>query len=538
MKYEHTHLKMFFIHRIIEFKYDNGKNLLPTCVFLLSSGAKKFQVIGFLPCHHSNVGYELELQDNKIITIISIKLIKKKSELPKLRDIRFPNYTGKALKALENRNLWVLSVIYTIYELKKIDIDSQFNALNDDIERCCQRGFPHARFLYKVDKAVELINRALVVMGKPQYDDFVGFKKRMSWQFQTRYSTAIKSPNIPKKKPVGFEKCWKNFKPPVTYEGVMKYKEVYSTATEIECAEQIATVFTPQITTLIRGSLGDISGDIVVLNLEDAYRIRCQTDNRCQIYMMEMPDFTGCTEGSVQFFLKRRGLGNIKLLPEKNEHVYIAWSHLWGVEDFLKLITFGSLSYTLIGRLDQYQGTGRGQIYRDMLESGLFQTKVVQHVGTDNVVTLESDDLAATIKNIVSKHVTVQCFTSSDYDNSDGKIDTGRVGLVNPFRIRSKRDRKTTHNNMRYPMLPLIEEYWINEKKQKKSMKNASVVNVRKFKGVYVHAAIFLCSEKTTAFDVAVAKTYCRESLYLINGGNYMLLKNEAPSRITVNPFM
>lgn len=533
---------MYFIHKINEFKRDNGKHLLPTCEFVLTRGISRYTVIGFLPCHHSNVGYELELRKNKIFKIISMKHIKKKSVLPKLRSDQFPNYTEKALQALEYQGLWVVSVIYPLYELKKMDIDWQFNALVDDIERCCRRGFPHAQCLYDVESGVELINQALISMGQTPYNDIVGFKKRMLWQLKTRYDTAKESPNIPQKenpsgeKVVGFKQVFQKFKPIEKYDGIIKYKDVYSTQDQIDSAEEIAAALTPRTKKLIRGSLEEVSGNIVVLNLEDAYRVRCQTGNRCQIFMLEMPDYTFYSKHHLQFFLRRRGIGDIKLLPTNIEHVHVAWSHLWGVEDFLKLITFESMSYTLIGRLDQYQGSGRGQIYRDMLECGLFETQIVKHVGTDNVICLESDDLVATINDIVSKHETVQCFTTDNSYNY-GDIDTGRVGLTNPFRIRSKRDRNDTHKKMRYPDLPLFEEYSVNERVQKDNMRNASVVSIKRFRGVHVHAAVFICSERTTAFDVAVAKTYCREALYLINGGNYMLLKNEAPQRITVNPF-
>ena len=502
---------MYFVHRIIKFLYDNGSSLLPTCEFVLTKGSNKITVTGFLTCHHSNIGYEVNLSGNRITSIISMKSIKKKSLLPKLRDRRFPNYEQRATEALTYMALWVVSVIYPIYELKKMDIDQQFQLLTNDIENLCKRGVPYAQHLYNLDKATDCIKQSLIIMGEKPYNDFIGFKQRMLWQKQTQYDTASYNNSL------GTD----FFGKPVCYSDLKKYKEVYSTQIDIDTTLKLASVFTPESTTLIRGSINTgISGDIVVLNLEDAYRVRCQST--CPIYMMTRPNLTPAK-------CRKLGIGDIKLLPSGLLHINVAFCHLWGMKDLTKLIQFQVQSYTLIGRLDQYP-RGRGQFYRDMVECGKFRTEITKHVGTDNVIQITSTDIPATIAEISSKHGTIQCFAS---EKLDYVVDTGRRKLLDPFRIRSLRPRKDALW-IKAPRVPLYEECYTTVEELGD---NCSVTNVRSYCGVHTHACVFICSDKTTAFDIAVAKSHCREALYLINGGNYFLLENKCQSRCTVNPF-
>jgi hypothetical protein len=58
------------------------------------------------------------------------------------------------------------------------------------------------------------------------------------------------------------------------------------------------------------------------------------------------------------------------------------------------------------------------------------------------------------------------------------------------------------------------------------------------FNGVDVHAAVFLCSESTTPFDIHVARTHAREALYILNPNQaFMSLNKECHSKLSVNPF-
>jgi len=507
---------MYFIHKIKEFKFRNkSKNgdLLPSCVFVLTRKSSKITVFGFLPCHHSNIGYELKIDnDNKIEYIISIKTIgAKQSVLPSLRSYKYPNYELIANQALNDVSLLVCSVIYPIRKLNLMDIEAQFNMLCVDIERSALRGFPHAHNLYDVERATECIDNALSICKKSPYNKLKSFKARMKWQLTTRYGTATKE----KPKPGGIFLGEERVK-------LIKYNGVYSTEAAVRVVENLASVFTANTTKLVQGSLQDITGDIVVLNVEDAYRVRCQVGTACNIYMMKRHDFTPAK-------CRNLGITGIKQLPKKKNHINVAFAHLWGVEEWTQLATFEVESYTFIGRLDQYPH-GRGQFFRDMLESNRFPSKITRHFGTDNVISIQSCDIVATVAEICSKYDTVQCFNT---DKVSIGIDCGRRQLKNPYRIRSLRDR-TDAPNIHLPKIALHEEYYSY---QKLLHDNASEQYVRHYRGAPINAGIFICSENTTAFDIAQAKSHCRQALYLVNGCNYFSMESKAPSRCTVNPF-
>jgi len=507
---------MYFIHKINKFinrtKNEYGE-LLPYCEFVLSKGRQKITVTGFLPCHHSNIGYELNINDrNNIKEIISIKTIEgKASVLPELRSYLHPNYEILATDALKSRSLLVCSVIYNYWDLKKMDIKKQFNMLCDDIERLSLRGFPYACHLFDVDRACECINNAFIIMKNPPYKKFDAFKARMKWQLTTRYGTATKI----KPKPAGIFLGEERIK-------LIEYNDVYCTEADVQVAEKLASVFTANTTNLVQGSLQNITGDIVVLNVEDAYRVRYQTGTACNIYMMIKHKFN-------EDKCYALGITNIKKLPASLDHINVAFAHLWGVEEWTQLISFEARSYTLIGRMDQYP-RGRGQFFRDMLESNRFPSKITRHFGTDNVICMQSSDIVATVGEINCLYSTVQVFNTN---NVSLGIDCGRRYIVNPPRIRSLRD----HSEAPYitlPFIPLIEEMKANRKLLKK---NASEINVRKFQGVPVEAGVLICSENTTAFDIYVAKSHCSQVIYLVNGCNFFSMGNDTPSRCTANPF-
>tara|TARA_B110001452_G_scaffold40805_1_gene31277 strand:+ start:182 stop:1711 length:1530 start_codon:yes stop_codon:yes gene_type:complete len=506
---------MYFIHKINKFIYRTKNEygeLLPYCEFVLTRKSSKITVTGFLPCHHSNIGYELNIDGGNIKEIISIKTIEgKASVLPDLRSCYYPNYELLAKEALKSTSLLVCSVIYTYWVLKKMDIEAQFSMLCVDIERLSLRGYPNACHLFDVDRACECINNAFIIMKNPPYKKFDAFKARMKWQLTTRYGTATKT----KPKPAGLFLEEERVK-------LIEYNDVYCTEADIQVAEKLASVFTANTTNLVQGSLQDVTGDIVVLNVEDAYRVRYQTGTACNIYMMIKHKFN-------EDKCRALGITGINKLPTSLDHINVAFAHLWGVEEWTQLISFEARSYTIIGRLDQYP-RGRGQFFRDMLESNRFPSKITRHFGTDNVICMQSSDIVATVGEINCLYSTVQVFNTN---NVSLGIDCGRRYIVNPPRIRSLRD----HSEAPYitlPSIPLIEEMKANRKLLKK---NASEKNVRKFQGVPVEAGVLICSENTTAFDICLAKSHCSEAIYIVNGCNYFSMENDPTSRCTANPF-
>jgi hypothetical protein len=508
---------MYFIHKINKFlrsiRSNNYYELLPYCEFVLIRKSSKITVKGFLPCHHSNIGYELIIEGDKIKDIISIQNIKgKASVLPKLRSYLHPNYELLANEALQSTSLLVCSVIYTYWVLKEIDIEAQFKMLCVDIERSALRGFPHACHLYNVERALQCIDNALIIMKKKlPYIKREAFKARMKWQSTTRYNTATKE----KPKPAGFFGGIEQVK-------LIEYNDVYCTEASIRVAETLADVFTPNTTVLVQGSLQDITGNIVVLNVEDAYRVRYQTGTACRIFMMKSHGFNDDECHSL-------GITGIDRLPQSLGHVNVAFAHLWGIEEWTQLISFKALSYTIIGRMDQYP-SGRGQFFRDMLESGRFPSKLTLHFGTDNVIPIQSSDIVATIGEINKIYSTVQVFNTN---NECLGIDCGRRYIGNPLRIRTLRGQWEAPR-IKPPYLPLVEEYKAH---RKLLMKNASEICVRKFQGVPVEAGVLICSENTTAFDIGLAISHCEQALYLVNGCNYFSMQKDPPSRCTANPF-
>jgi hypothetical protein len=505
---------MYFVHKVNKIFRNKrvGKyETLPFCEFVLSQKSAKITVSGFLPCHHSNIGYELNINDNMVIkSIISIKTIeRKKSALPAFRSYLCPNYELLANEALTQVELLVCSVIYPWFVLKEMDIQTQFEMLCVDIERSAIRGFPYAQNLYDVDRALECIHQALLIMKKPPYEKTDAFRARMKWQAATQHDTATRK----KPKFAGFLE--------VEQVELIKYNGVFCTEASVQVVEKLAAVFTPDNTVLVQGSLQDITGDIVVLNVEDAYRVRFQTGTACNIYMMIPHNFNPDK-------CRNLGITAINKLPASLNHINVAFAHHWGVEEWTQLISFETLTYTIIGRLDQVP-RGRGQFYRDMLESNRFPVQNSKHFGTDNVICMQSDDIVATVAEISSKYDTVQCFNT---DNATLGIDCGRRTINNPWRIRSLRPR-TEAPHIQLPFIPLFEEMKVHKKLIKE---NKSEIKVGHFHGVPIHAGVLICSEKTTAFDIGVAKSHCLLALYLINGCNYFSMVKPR-SRCTVNPY-
>ena len=513
---------MWFVHRILELMYPHH-SVLPTVRCILRQGKDKRTVTGWLPCHHSNVGYNLEFSQSRvnrqhyvIDAIIDMKCCRKKSSLPKVRlQPRFNNYNELAGQSYSNLALWTLAVVYPSWEVVNMDIGTVFKRLVDDIENLCCRNVPHAIHVYNAEKAKVAINAALQQMGERPYNDWAGFEARMDWQMKTRSRTASVD------------------KPSEHVRNVERYGKLWTTTEEISAARKIGEAMTPQNTTLIVGSLGPVTTPegscIVVRNLEDAYRVQCQVDVRQrQVYMVQAPS----TRRLKKEALERLGVSCVQQLPNQIQHVQVAWSHLWGIEDWLALIATLPQSYTCIGRLDQYT-SGRGQVFRDMYDTPSFPRTTVQHRMTHNVREIRTNNVEAEIAQIIDAHPSVQCFTDGR-SRIESNIDTGRRELNRPYRIRTLRKPEEAPT-IRKPRRALQEECWQDESCLHK---NRSVVPVNSFDGVDVHAAVFLCSESTTPFDIHVARTHAREALYILNPNQaFMALRKECPYTPSVSPF-
>ena len=60
------------------------KHLLPRADFVLTNGKETIQVTGWLPCHHTNIAYNLDIKNNRILRVIDMKVDRAKNKRPKL----------------------------------------------------------------------------------------------------------------------------------------------------------------------------------------------------------------------------------------------------------------------------------------------------------------------------------------------------------------------------------------------------------------------------------------------------------------------
>jgi hypothetical protein len=524
---------MWFVHRILELVYPH-KSVLPSFRCILRRGKEKITASGWLPCHHSNVGYTLVFSECKAnrqhFTIEAITDMKccrrKKSTIPKVRlQPRFLEYHDLAEQSYTNVALWTLSVVYPSWQVVTMDHTTVFKRLVDDIENLCRRNVPHAIHVYDVDKAKVAIDAALKQMGElPYKEHWEAFEARMAWQLQTRMTTASRD------------------QPSEHVRDVERYGHVWTTMEEITAARKIGEALTPHNTTLIVGSMSPSTTPegscIVVRNLEDAYRVQCLVDvhaevhggsRKREVYLVQALHLRENNHA----FLKRLGVSGVQQLPANVANIQVAWAHLWSVDAWLALIATAPVSYTCIGRLDQYSPV-RGQVFRDMCTTPSFHRTVVQHRMTENIKEIDTNDVEAVLAQIVRAHSSVQCMTDGQ-STIEQNIDTGRRQLTQPYRIRTLR-REGEAPTIRKPQRALQEEYWQPESCLQT---NRSVVSVKSFNGVDVHAVVFICSENTTPFDIHVARTHAREALYILNPNqSFMSLNKECPKTCSVNPFV
>ena len=135
-----------------------------------------------------------------------------------------------------------------------------------------------------------------------------------------------------------------------------------------------------------------------------------------------------------------------------------------------------------------------------MIRSNKFDHIQSFHSATDNVIEVATvPNKVEFVNKIQQKYKVVQCFADYPIEN----IDCGRRKFTNPFRIRTIKK-----NNMLY------EEQRIHL--PDKAGENVSVQNIRYYQGLKVSAGIFFCSEKTTPFQIHVARTHCKDALYIV----------------------
>lgn len=482
------------------------KDILPTGSFTIYNARHKKKVSGWLPSHHGNVEYALEVSSpnangvSKIICIKHIQISKKvgrpiiKTMTRKMSQKAAESYVNLAKKSRDSLALWTLSVVYPYYKLP-MDIDNAFLKLTDNFSRICTRGDECAldNLIYDFDNAKETINRGLRQMGElPKAETWLHLKKRMAWQQKTRWDTASKE------------------KPDLI--SVEKYKDKWTDLKHIDWIKKMKKNFTRENTAIIEGSPSSSAipknANVLVRSAEDAYKWKTRVDwGNITMFRKHFQEHT----------YKKMGVLPIEILQPEQEHVYIAYAHLWSVEEWERLLMYNIKSYTIIGRLDQYP-RGRGQTFRDMCESGKFNIELARHVGAEAVIVDKTFD---DIPDIVKKHGVVQCFGDRNL-----QLDTGRVQLSRPYRIRTLRPKEGARTL-------LYEEQYMEE-----AIKPVYTVGVKSFHGVRPIAAVYICSERTTSFEIHTARTLCRDALYIIGEQPSMFsFERRPPKRLTINPF-
>lgn len=480
--------------------------LLPEAAFTLTNGTRKIKVSGWLPCHANNIQYEVKLRNEKRISaIVSVRKKGKKGYVSKPKRVDRKLYD--ALQAFSYRTpaLWAAAIVYPLSKLCELCIRDLCLTLASRPRVVCTMGSQFAlnKYMFDEDMAVVATNQILVTLGRTPIEDVATFKAQIQWQQRIRTDTGSFKP------------------PPDGVENVQKYQSLWCSNEDIQAARTIADAFTPSTCTIVIGSPCEsrVPRDaiVVVRNLEDAYRWKCHVSTG-KLHMMRVPQVN-----TVQL-----GLGDITIL-ESGRDVYVAWAHLWGVNDWCELIRFQPVSYTCIGRLDQYPA-GRGQIFKNMCDHELFSRMQTRHYGTSHVVQIEDvTDIEAFVKDVVKKHGVVQCF--ADVPKDWQYIDTGRRTLGFPRRIRTIRPGVST---IEPPRIALYEEHHT-----KQAGFNASVKRVSTYDGLPVDAAIYLCKPETKAFDIHVARTHCRGTLYIVNCSTCLFsMQRRPPRRVTINPFI
>lgn len=499
----------------------SSQYVLPTAEFQLQSGTDKKTVLGWLPCHHGHVQYELLFRPGRIARIVDIhfdrktpsktKVIQQTSRRIKKKGFAPNGYTSaqyetQAEQGLHSIAIRVCAVLFTHWEIRNMDIEDAFRELSDNIENIVRDDSPvyKARFVYDPAETKILIQRALRHMGNPPREDWTPFDARLAWRNNTDTASRQKlSEHIA---------------------NVERYQNLWTTSDLIEQTRTIASVFRPDKVTLIQGSPSPSnipeSAVVVFHSTEDIYRWKCLVDTGT---------FAMMSHSYTDMRLKELGVHPVRRL-EKNEAIIVPWAHRWNQSQWVALARFRPRHITAIGRVDQWP-LGRGQVFRDMIRSEKFEIVKSYHLAVDCVHMIQTNDIASFVEKMREKHKVVQCFSNESHPN----IDCNRRYLTNPRRTRTLRDPAETQFTKEH--VPLYEEMHVHA--PDKVCGNASVQKVRYYRGLRVPAAVYMCSEKTTPFDVHLARSHCKDALYILNCSTCLFSMNKtAPLKTSINPFI
>lgn len=514
--------RMWFIENITKL-YFAEKHILPLADFVLSDGEVQKHVKGWLPCHHTNVGYTLQLGSKRIFQIIDMSVDKTRKQKTKVitktakqigkqKGFAPPDMTGDlykqlAMKAYTSTALWTCSVLYSHWDLRHMSLDKTFQALVHDIEALVQPdSIAHrTKFLFQpLAHTKALIQRALRQMGELPYKDWDGFDARLTWHLLMQSDTGSR------------------VQPSSHIRKLERYQDLWTTSYLIKEAKSLKAAYRPENVTLIQGSPlpEDIPQDahIVFKDLEDVYRWKCSVDHG-SLHLLNKDKWK--PERLIEL-----GVSDIQPMSE-NLIVHIPWAHTWGQKDWLELTKWSFRHVTCIGRLDQWP-SGRGQLFRDMIDSNIFDSSQGLHKAVDAVSMVTVDDIQAFVNEKRKQHNVIQCFYDKHMPSYD-LLDCGRRWLKNPKRIR------TLHQDTQ--SCRLIEESKIHSPDHENG--NASVQCIRTYKGLNVRAGIYLCSEHTTPFQIHVARTLCNDILYIVNCNVCLFaMQKIAPRKCTINPFI
>jgi len=489
-------------------------HILPFGEFVLVDEKKnKTRAIGWLPCHHANIAYELNMKKNgDIVSILGMRMLRNKNRAPVSAAAKKiaagtlgpPEYTKeqylvRAEYAYQDQATWIISILYPYKRICNMNIRDVFQCLVRNPESICMRGSPACLpfLMYNEQKAWDSIQKMLRALSEPPYSDKQGFSDRMQWQRDTRYCTAaLESPGE-------------------NIHGLQFYQNMWTTQFEIDQTRTLRNAMVPANCRLWLGTpcLKALVGRKSVVNtLEEAFALKCFVS--VDIYMVN-PPFD-------ERYRTEMGLPGIKTLA-KGQDVAVPWAHRWGIDAWLTLIGTYPVSYMCVGRLDQYS-SGRGQIFKQMKDAS-FQCEVGHHFKTNNVTMVDTDDVLAFVHSL--KYPTIQCFSDS---KTPLDIDTGRRWIRYPTRIRTLTQRAL----VKEPRVALCEEYFTL---QFRVGENASVITPR-YLITPVDVGVYICSETTKPFDIHAARTLCRHKLYVVNcQGSPFAWEHVTPTTIAISPF-
>ena len=388
-------------------------------------------------------------------------------------------YLQQAKHAYESTALRVCAVLYTFWELKNMDVQETFDCIQHNIEHLL---YPTSKVFRRhfLKQPRKIIQKVTALMDNVQFNDWEGLEARVHWHSQLNTASRERlSEHIPE---------------------IQHYQGLWTTKSLIKEAKQFSKWLRPENVSILCGSASPstIRKDaiVVVRNYEDAYKWKCDIDWGTICLLRPNPSIT-------QERLVELGISDIQPLEHK-QNIIIPWSHYWSYDDWHTLRIFEPAHITAIGREDQWP-IGRGQLFRDMLSSQRFDVTQCYHAATDNVEMIQTEDVTHFVNEIHSKHPIVQCFS----DAKMAEIDCKRCKLIQPFRIRTIRDDSQTDH------ITLYEEARIYP--PDRILANASVIPIRYYQGLRIPIGIYICDENTTAFDIHVARTYCRDKLYVVN---------------------